>query len=99
MKKPDALDRHMQDFYTSTVPTNDNDISLAQICEKVEAFFRLPRMVGNIGGVAVWIDPALPDGQFELRGAGQVIRCDIDHPYIQGTKLEKCLREQTVSKN
>lgn len=87
----------MQGLYTGAVQTNDNDISLAKVREKVEAFFRLPRIVGNIGGIAVWVDPSLPDGQFELRGAGQVIRCDINHPYIQGTKLEAVVRKELAS--
>ena len=47
---------------------------------------REPKTIGELMGVKVLIDR---DDRAVILGTEPPIKCSIDHPYIQGTKLER----------
>jgi hypothetical protein len=59
------------------------------LLKAVEAFTKGPKLIGNLMGLLVYVDDSVPPGEIEIRHTdGRNQRFSIDHPYIQGTKLE-----------
>lgn len=48
-----------------------------------------PRPIGSLYGFPVYVDPSMQPGLIEIRGAGAPVRFAVDHPYIDGTEIQK----------
>lgn len=82
---------------TNALP-DPNYRSPDDIVRAILAFAKGPRLIGNMMGLLVYVDNSLPPGMIEFRHTdGRVQRVNIDHPYIQGTKLEAEARRALVS--
>lgn len=87
---------------TSSNSQGSNCADPASIIDALWRFSKGPRQIGHLCGFTVYIDDSLPPGRIELRQpGGQVIGFSVDHPYIQGTKLEAAarhaLRDETAA--
>ena len=70
-----------------------------QIIAALESFLQGPRLIGNLHGYPVYVDGSLPPGTIEIRAGERTMRFSVDHPYIQGTKLEAVARSELLGRD
>lgn len=69
-----------------------SQLAVEEIMAAVEAAASMIRPIGTIYGMPVYLDPSVQPNQIEIRSPDQKLRFSIEHPYIQGTVLEKAAR-------
>jgi hypothetical protein len=83
--------------YTSTDPKRVKKPAptLEEICKAVEDWAKQARMIGILYGHAVWVTPDMPHLNVELRDANDMVlmRFPVDHPFLDGTKLQQVARK------
>lgn len=77
---------------TTNAVEDDSYRSPEEIIAALERFIKGPRIIGNLHGYPVYVDDSLPPGMIEIRAGENTMRFSVDHPYIQGTKLEEVAR-------
>lgn len=66
-----------------------------EIVAAIEKFAATPRPIGSLHGFTVWVNPAMPLFNIEFRDpktSEVLLRFSVDHPNIQGTKIERVAR-------
>ncbi len=66
--------------------------TLEQILEAADHATRMFRPVGTLYGMPVYVDPSVDPHMIEIRSPQRTIRFSVEHPYIQGTALERAVR-------
>lgn len=81
--------RHLTNALDDVTYREPNELARA-----ILGFALGPKLIGNFMGLLVYVDKSVPPGEIEFRHSdGRTQRFSIDHPYIQGTKLERSARD------
>lgn len=89
----------MKDETTTNAIDDGRYRSPDEIIAALERFIKGPRIIGNLHGYLVYVDDSLPPGMIEIRAGENTMRFPVDHPYIQGTSLEKAARDALLAKD
>lgn len=82
----------MSDQMTSQCGLGEPIPTAKDILAAIEAAATERRCIGDMFGMPVFVDRSLGQNTVEIRGPRQTIRFSVDHPLIQGTRLERAAR-------
>jgi hypothetical protein len=75
--------------YASNKP--GQTLSADDILRAIKDAAAQPVLMGTLYGFPVYFNRSVPEGVIEIRGS-ETIRFSVDHPYVQGTTIERTAR-------
>jgi hypothetical protein len=80
--------------YTTTNAVAQPQKTVDEMLKAIDEALAMPRLIGFIMEMPVYIDGKMPDRMVEIRAddGDQVIRFRADHPYLNGTKFSETVR-------